>query len=105
MRIVVQTAAPLGNAVTDFEVAGFARIQGIPGAMTQWPLFHCKTMLSSTIVLTFVCKKPTSEFLDFAMTAEAKSPEATAKVLSPEIEFAILKLREYFERHRSSSAQ
>ena len=31
------------------------------------------------------------------MTAEAKSPEATAKVLSPEIEFAILKLREYFE--------
>ena len=29
-----ETQAPDGNAVTDFEVAGFARIQGTLGAMT-----------------------------------------------------------------------
>ncbi len=56
------------------------------------------------IVLTFDCRNPTSEFLDFAMIApETVSNEAIDVELSPEVEFAILRLRSFLNRRISKA--
>ena len=76
-------------------------------AIAQWPLLRSKWMLSFEIILTFVGEKPTSVFLDFAMMT-TDSHEASApseQELSPEIDFAILRLREFFESSDIASLQ
>jgi hypothetical protein len=50
-------------------------------------------------MLTFVCENPTSDYLDFAMTTVQSrlNVEAATDEFSPEVEFAILTLRKFFE--------